>query len=308
LNEVAFVLDKRDLKKYLGIYFMDRRNFFGFTSPSIIVMFALLLFPLGYSIWLGMHLITFNTINEPVFIGLENFQVILSDPLFWAAISWTLIIIAITVPMHMFLGFVFALLLDQIKGQIRAFYLAAFLIPMIVVPLIGTIVFKQLFDPPGLFAYIYKVFTGSIFVFTPLTMKTLILMHTVWIYTPWAVVLFFAGMQTISIELVDASSIDGANRLQQIRNIIIPHLRSLIILEAAIGIMDAFRIFDNVFVLTRNNPVFRANTIMTYNFNVAMNVRRLGKANATAIIATIAIMVVLIPFLYFMYREQVEDR
>jgi multiple sugar transport system permease protein len=115
-------------------------------------------------------------------------------------------------------------------------------------------------------------------------------------------------MQTISLELVDASSIDGANRLQQIRNIIIPHLRSLIILEAAIGIMDAFRIFDNVFVLTRNNPVFRANTIMTYNFNVAMNVRRLGKANATAIIATIAIMVVLIPFLYFMYREQVEDR
>ncbi len=287
---------------------MDRKSFFGFSAPSNIVMFALLIFPLVYAAWLGMHYITFNTINEPVFKGLENFQAILSDPLFWSATRWTLVIILVTVPMHMLLGFVFALGLDQMKGRTRAFYLAAFLIPMIVVPLIGTIVFKQLFDPPGLFAYIYKVFTGDIFVFTPLTMKTLILMHTIWIYSPWAVVLFFAGMQTISLDLVDASSIDGASRLQQIRHVIVPHLRSLIILEAVIGIMDAFRIFDNVFVLTRNNPVFRANTIMTFNFNMAMNVRRLGKANATAIIATIAIMVVLIPFLVFMYREQVEER
>ena len=287
---------------------MDRKSFFGFSAPSNIVMFALLIFPLVYAAWLGMHYITFNTINEPVFKGLENFQAILSDPLFWSATRWTLVIILVTVPMHMLLGFVFALGLDQMKGRMRAFYLAAFLIPMIVVPLIGTIVFKQLFDPPGLFAYIYKVFTGDIFVFTPTTMKTLILMHTIWIYSPWAVVLFFAGMQTISLDLVDASSIDGANRLQQIRHVIVPHLRSLIILEAVIGIMDAFRIFDNVFVLTRNNPVFRANTIMTFNFNMAMNVRRLGKANATAIIATIAIMVVLIPFLVFMYREQVEER
>lgn len=287
---------------------MDRKSFFGFSAPSNIVMFALLIFPLVYAAWLGMHYITFNTINEPVFKGLENFQAILSDPLFWSATRWTLVIILVTVPMHMLLGFVFALGLDQMKGRMRAFYLAAFLIPMIVVPLIGTIVFKQLFDPPGLFAYIYKVFTGDIFVFTPLTMKTLILMHTIWIYSPWAVVLFFAGMQTISLDLVDASSIDGASRLQQIRHVIVPHLRSLIILEAVIGIMDAFRIFDNVFVLTRNNPVFRANTIMTFNFNMAMNVRRLGKANATAIIATIAIMVVLIPFLVFMYREQVEER
>ncbi|MCK4901463.1 MAG: sugar ABC transporter permease [Anaerolineales bacterium] len=287
---------------------MDRKSFFGFSAPSNIVMFALLIFPLVYAAWLGMHYITFNTINEPVFKGLENFQAILSDPLFWSATRWTLVIILVTVPMHMLLGFVFALGLDQMKGRMRAFYLAAFLIPMIVVPLIGTIVFKQLFDPPGLFAYIYKVFTGDIFVFTPTTMKTLILMHTIWIYSPWAVVLFFAGMQTISLDLVDASSIDGASRLQQIRHVIVPHLRSLIILEAVIGIMDAFRIFDNVFVLTRNNPVFRANTIMTFNFNMAMNVRRLGKANATAIIATIAIMVVLIPFLVFMYREQVEER
>ena len=139
-------------------------------------------------------------------------------------------------------------------------------------------------------------------------MKALLLIHTIWITTPWAIVLFFAGMQTLSKEQIDASSIDGANRLQQIRHVILPHLRSLIILEALIGVMDMFRLFDNVFVLTRMNPIYKADTVMTYNYRVAMIVRRLGKGNATAIILTIVIMVALIPLLYLMYREQTEER
>ncbi len=287
---------------------MNRKTFFGFAAPSSFVMFVLLIFPLAYAIWLGTNFITFNTINEPLFVGLENFQTILRDPLFWAAMRWTLLIIAITVPTHMFLGFSFALLLDQFQGRIRAFYMAALLMPMLVVPLIGMIVFRQLFDPPGLFAYIYRLITGGIFVFTPLSIQTLIVIHTIWIYTPWAIVLFFAGMQSLPGDLIDASAIDGASRLQQVRHIIVPHLRALIILAAAIGIMDAFRLYDNVFALTRNNPIFGANTIMVFNYNVAFSVNRLGLANATAIIATIAIMVALIPFLYYMYREQIEAR
>ena len=287
---------------------MNRKTFFGFAAPSSFVMFVLLIFPLAYAIWLGTNFITFNTINEPRFVGLENFQTILRDPLFWAAMRWTLLIIAITVPMHMFLGFSFALLLDQFQGPIRAFYMAALLMPMLVVPLIGMIVFRQLFDPPGLFAYIYRLITGGIFIFTPLSIQTLIVIHTIWIYTPWAIVLFFAGMQSLPGDLIDASAIDGASRLQQVCHIIVPHLRALIILAAAIGIMDAFRLYDNVFALTRNNPIFGANTIMVFNYNVAFSVNRLGLANATAIIATIAIMVALIPFLYYMYREQIEAR
>jgi len=287
---------------------MNRKTFFGFAAPSSFVMFVLLIFPLVYAIWLGTNFITFNTINEPRFVGLENFQTILRNPLFWAAMRWTLLIIAITVPTHLFLGFSFALLLDQFQGRIRAFYMAALLMPMIVVPLIGMIVFRQLFDPPGLFAYIYRLITGGIFVFTPLSIQTLIVIHTIWIYTPWAIVLFFAGMQSLPGDQIDASAIDGASRLQQVRHIIVPHLRALIILAAAIGIMDAFRLYDNVFALTRNNPIFGANTIMVFNYNVAFSVNRLGLANATAIIATIAIMVALIPFLYYMYREQIEAR
>jgi ABC-type sugar transport system permease subunit len=271
-------------------------------------MVTLMIFPLVLAILFSLNYITFRTILEPVFVGLENYEQTLADPAFWAALRWTLLIIVIAVPAHIFIAFVEALLLDQVTGWTRAFYLAALLIPMIVVPVIGTVVFRQLFDPSGLIGWFLRDIIGRRFVYTETTMKTLIMIHTIWISSPFALVIFFAGLQTVKQDLVDASSIDGANRLQQIRHIVIPHLRALFLLNAIIAVMDFFRLFDNVFVLTRMNPIYHADTILTYNYRVAMVVKRLGKGNAVAVLTVIFIMVALIPFLYFMYREQIEER
>ncbi len=72
--------------------------------------------------------------------------------------------------------------------------------------------------------------------------------------------------------------------------------------------MDMYRLFDSVFVISEQNPIYKADTILTYNFKVAMTVRRLGKANAMAFLTVIGIMVVLIPFLIRTYRDQMEER
>lgn len=287
---------------------MKLKTFFQFTAPSNFVMVALMILPLGLAILMGVNRITFATFKEPVFVGLSNYVEVLGDPAFWTAFRWNLLIIAIVVPAHIIVAFVEALLLDQVTGRIRGFYLALLLIPMIVVPVIGTVVFRQLFQSTGLLGWFLRVVLGEPFLFTETSMKTLILLHTIWISSPFALVIFFAGLQTVKQELVDASSIDGANRLQQIRHIVIPHLRSLFLLNAIIAVMDFFRLFDNVFVLTRMNPTFHSDTLQTYLFRMAMTVKRLGKANAGAVLTVVLIMVALIPFLIFLYREQVEER
>jgi ABC-type sugar transport system permease subunit len=287
---------------------MNRKTFFQFSAPSNILMIALMIFPLALAFWFSLNYITFGNINDPEFVGLRNLQEVFTDPQFWQALRWTLLIIAVTVPMHLVIGFVVALLLDQVSGRIRGIYLAAMLLPMIVVPVVGTVVFKQLFEPSGLAAWCFREIIGQRFIFTEFSMKAVILLHTIWIISPFALVVFFAGLQTLPPELVEAAAIDGANRLQQIRHVVIPHLRSLFILNALIGVMDMFRLFDNVFVLTRVNPIYKADTVLTYNFKVAMMVRRLGKGNAIAIVTVIAILLVLIPFLYYTYREQIEER
>ena len=88
----------------------------------------------------------------------------------------------------------------------------------------------------------------------------------------------------------------------------IPSLSSLTILILLISTTDAYRVFDSVFVLSEMNPIYKADTVMTYTFQTAVTVQRLGKANAMAILTIIGIMIVLIPNLIQSYRQQVEER
>jgi len=287
---------------------MNRKTFLRFTGLSNFVMISMMIFPLGLSIWLGMHFMTWNTINEPEFVGLANFLEVLSDPKFWAAFRWTMWIILITVPAHVIIGFVMALLLDQVKGPMRPIFITGMLLPMIVVPVVGSIVFKKLFEPAGLAFWFFRVVLDQQFVFNEITMKTIILAHTTWLTTPYAFMILFAGLQTLPPEQIEAAAMDGASRFQQTLYVVIPHLRTLFMLIFLMSIMDMFRLFDNVFVLTGQNPIYNADSLMTYNFRISMMVRRLGLGNAMAVLTVIAILVVLIPFLIFTYREQIEER
>ena len=287
---------------------MKRKTFYQFTSPSIILMIALMIFPLLMAIWIGFNYVTYRNINAPVFTGLDNYVDVLGDPKFWEAFRFTLLLIAIVVPTQMILGFVMALLLDQIAMQLRGIYLAAMLLPFIVVPVVGTMMFKQLWEPSGLMAWIFQTTTGESFFYSELSVKTLIILQTIWSSTPFSLVVFFAGLQTLPAELLDAAAIDGASRWQQIRHIALAHLRPLIVFVGLISIMDVYRLFDNAFVFTQLNPIYHANTLMLYTYQVAMRVQRLDKASAMAILTVIGIMIALIPFLINTYRSQVEER
>lgn len=287
---------------------MTRNTFFRFAGPSVIVMTLLMVIPLIMAIWLGMNFITYQNINDPQFIGLRNYIEVLQDPRFWQSFVFTAIYAIVVVPMTIFVGFTVALLLDQVSGLARGIYLSIFLLPFIIVPIVGTLMFKQLFEPSGLFTWIYQSVFDTKFRFNETSVKALIIVYGVWYVAPFALVTYFAGLQTLSQDQIEAASIDGATIWQKIRHIVIPHVSSLTIFILLISIMDAYRVFDSVFVLSEMNPIYKADTLMTYNFQTAVTVQRLGKANAMAIITVIGIMIVLIPNLIQSYKQQVAER
>lgn len=287
---------------------MKRRTFFQFAAPSIFMMTVLMVIPLFMAIWLGMNYITYQNITNPQFIGLRNFIDILQDPRFWQSFRFTLLYMVVIVPGQIVIGFTVALVLDQVSTFARGIYLSIFLLPFIIVPIIGTLMFKQLFEASGLFTWLYQAILGTKFRYTELSVKILILLHGLWYVSPYALVTYFAGIQTLPIEQMEAASMDGASSWQKIRHIIIPHVSSLTILILLISTMDAYRVFDNVFVLSELNPIYKADTIMTYTFQTAVTVQRLGKANAMAVLTVIGIMIILIPNLIQSYREQVKER
>ena len=112
---------------------MNKRTFWGFTVPSVAVMLSLMVVPLVATIWLGFQRLTLRDLQNPEYIGFDNYRDILSDPEFWAAARWTILLVVIVVPLQMLLGLTFALILDRVKRG-RSIYMAALLTPFIVTP------------------------------------------------------------------------------------------------------------------------------------------------------------------------------
>ncbi len=287
---------------------MKRSTFLGFAAPSILIMTLLMVIPLGMAIWLGLHFMTYDNVLSPQWVGLRNYTDVLGDSRFWQSFQFTALYIAIVVPAWIVIGFIVALLLDQVRGFARGFYLSVFLLPFIIVPIVGTIMFRQLFEPSGILRWLYQELLNERFRYTEATVKTLVVLHGIWYVTPFTLVVYFAGLQTLPQDLLEAAGIDGASRWQKIRHIIIPHVRSLTLFILLFSIMDSYRVFDSVYVLTELNPLYKANTIMTYTFQTATQLERLGKANAMAVLTVIGIMIVLIPNLYLSYKEQIAER
>lgn len=286
---------------------MERKTFFFFVGPSVIIMLLLMILPLVAAIVLGFNYITYRNLNEPVFVGLRNYLEVLQDPEFWDSLGFTVLYILIIVPSVIVVGFIVALLLDQVT-RFRGIFIAGALLPFIVTPVVGTLIFRDMFDRGGLYTYLLKTLFDYKLLMTSKTVPVLIMLHGIWYVTPFAMIVLFAGLQTLQKESLEAALVDGATWLQRLWYVVIPHLRSLFVFIALICIMDAYRVFDSIFVLTQQNPIFDAETIMYYNFQVALSYGRLGKANAMSILTVIGIFIVLIPFLVMTYREQVEER
>ena len=287
---------------------MKRRTFAGFVWPSVAIMSLLMIFPLVTTIFLSLNRIFLRDLSSREWIGLENYTDVLQDPDFWAAFRLTLLFVAIVVPAHMIIALGLANLLDRVKRG-RGFYLAALLLPFIVTPVVSTLLVRDLFDRGGLISWLWEVVTDAPFVINAGNIRWVLILHGIWSVTPFAVIVFFAGMQTLPEERVEAADMDGAGFWAKQRFVVIPHLRSLILFVLLITIMDAYRVFDSSFVFGQSVGK-SAHTLSAYNFNTALSsqIGRVGKGNAIAVLMVIGIFVVLIPFLRESYKEQIAER
>ena len=287
---------------------MTRKTFWTFTLPSVIVMLVLMVMPLVTTIWLGFNQLLLRDITNPTFVGLDNYREILSDDAFWAALRFTLIFVAITVPIQMVVGLAVAMLLDKVARG-RGIYMAALLLPFIVTPVVGTLIYEDLFGRGGLIAWLWEVVMDEPFVITAGNVKWLIIVQAIWHVMPFAFITFFAGLQTLPEDRVEAAGIDGAGFWRKLWHVTLPHLRVLILFVALISIMDAYRVYDSVFIFA-GERFTDAHTLQVYTVEVAVdpNVGRLGKGNAIGVLNVIGIFVVLIPFLVVSYRDQIAER
>jgi multiple sugar transport system permease protein len=277
------------------------RTFLGFAFPSILAMVGLMAVPLGLTVWLGFHRITFR--GEYRWAGLDNYEATLSDPDFLRSLEFTLLFCAITIPAKIALGFVSALALERVNAFWRAVFLACLLLPFIVTPVVGTLAFSWLFRDFGIVTWwlreagIVVHWLGS-----DLASRALVMIHYVWHGTPFATIVLFAGLQAIPRDEIEATVVDGARFRDQLAAVILPHLKTLFVFLALMMVMDAYRVFDSIYMLTRG--VNGTESVMMYNYRVAIVENAVARGSAVSVLTVFGILVLLIPFLISTWREQ----
>lgn len=281
---------------------MRRREFAGFVAPSVVFMTVLMVVPLVLTVYLALTSYTYG--STPVFIGLGNFTELFSEGAFWSSTGFTVFYTVVTTALKLLAGYGLALLLQHaIRG--RSVFLGMLMVPMIVPPVVGALVFSWMFrDDLGLYDWLLGRLGFDVAWFSePGPARTLLVLQDVWHEAVFAGLVLLAGLQGLPKEPVEAAQIDGANWLQQQRYVILPALRGLIVFVTIMSVMDGFRIFDAISVITKGGPGGATESLMYFAFDVAIGQQRLGLGSAVGIVTVLGILVMLYPFLRNTARE-----
>lgn len=228
--------------------------------------------------------------------GIGEFAEKLNNLPFYRAMGFTLTYTFTVTPLLIILGFMIAVAVNSLHRHLKGLVIFFSLLPMIVTPLIGSLILFWMIDSRGIVGnglqWLLEDPHLSLKASTGLTWITLIV-YGVWHAAPFAFVVFYAGLQTLPQDTLESSKIDGASRMQQIRYVIIPHLMPLVTFVALIQLMDNFRVFEPIVGF---NAEAHATSLSWIIFNdLAGETRLLSSAAATSVLTIIGVSILLSP-------------
>jgi len=263
----------------------DRGASNAFLMPAVLLILALSIFPLVFSLVLAFMSWDLSRLEGGVrFIGLKNFATLVSDPRFWNTARVTVFFVVGSVGLQYLLGLGLALLLNQ-EIYFRRFFRVAFLVPMMLTPAAVGYVGRMLFNESmGPINDIIQHLGGPLIPWlsnSRLALPSLILLDT-WEWVPFMTIVLLAGLQSLPPEVFECARVDGANEWKIFSNITLPMLAPVSITVILIRALEAFKLFDIVMVMTGGGPGTATETVTMYAYTVGMKNGNLGYASAIA--------------------------
>ena len=272
---------------------------YAFIAPVLVVAAVIVLYPLALSIWSSFtDLSTSNQANRfregrEVFIGIRNYQTVLTSDEFWGRLGWTSIWTAVNVFFHYTLGLGLALLLNQ-KFRGRTAYRLVLMLPWAVPAFISAVAWRYLFNGEYGFINLFLAglgIDGPNWLSDPFWAYVAPIVVNVWLGIPFMMVALLGGMQSIPADLYEAARVDGANRRQTFWNVTVPQLRSVSVAVTMLGIIWTFNLFVVIFLTTGGGPGGRTDILVTESYN-------LFAAGQYAVAATYSVIILSILLLF----------
>lgn len=232
--------------------------------------------------WLSLHRLRLTEPGAPPFIGVEAYGVVLRDPLFWTDLGRTLLLVALTVPVELLLGLAIALVLRR-PGRGRGLVRAATLVPYGVVTVVSAYAWRYAFALDTGFVNGWLGLGEVAWFDHPATALAAICVAEVWKTTPFMALLLLAGLATVPEELEEAAELDGAGAWQRLWRVTLPAMRGPLGVAVLFRALDAYRVFDAIFVMTGG-----ANGTETVSF---LAYRQVVTRTALGLGATVSILV-----------------
>jgi multiple sugar transport system permease protein len=261
-------------------------------APAIVSMLLVTGYPILYAAWLSLFRYDLRFPDERSFVGLDNYAAVLGSAVWWRSLSNTLIVTAGSVALELLLGFAFALVMHRALVGRRAVR-AALLVPYGIVTVVAALAWRFAFDPvtgfvDGLVAAAgldelhgrWLTARGPAFF--------VIIMTEVWKTTPFMALLLLAGLTLVPPDLLRAARVDGAGAMQRFFRITLPLMRPAILVALLFRTLDAFRIFDTVFILTRGAE--DTETVSLLGYRTLITRLNLGLGSAVAVVIFVCVL------------------
>lgn len=258
-----------------------------YIAPAFLVLIVILIYPLGYSFWLTFHQWTLRDFRSGVpWVGLDNYITLFSNPDFINSLRVTFTFVITAVGIEFALGMCLALLLNRnLKGRgiIRSMILLPMMCTNVVIGLTWRLLFNYQFGLINF--YITQLHLQPVqWLSLPNLGMVSIIIVDVWNTTSFVALMLLAGLQSLPDEPFEAARIDGASALQCFWYITLPLLRQTILVALLWRVIDTFRIFDVVWLLTAGGPAHATETVSIYVYNYGFKSFNLGYASAASYI------------------------
>ena len=266
----------------------ERRLAFLLITPAVLLMVAVTAYPIGYAVWLSLQRYNLATPDDTSFVGLQNYVTVLSDRYWWTAFVVTLVITVVSVAIEFVLGMALALVMHRTifgRGVVRT----AILIPYGIVTVAASYSWYYAWTPgTGYLANLLP--EGSAPLTEQIPSLAIVVLAEVWKTTPFMALLLLAGLALVPQDLLNAAQVDGAGAWKRLVKVILPLIKPAILVALLFRTLDAFRIFDNIYVLTGGANDTGSVSILGYdNLFKAFNLG-LGSAISVLIFLSVAII------------------
>lgn len=261
------------------------------VAPALVVMLLVTAFPMLRALYLSLFDYSLTAPDDRTFVGLSNYGTALSDSLFWRDTANTVMIMIVTVAIELVIGFAFAMVMHRVifaRGVIRT----SILIPYGIITVVSGFAWQFAFSNTNGFVNDVLPFIGEDFNWFGQYNSSMvaIMASEIWKTTPFMSLLLLAGLAQVSEDMLEAAQVDGATWWQRLFKVVLPNMRAAIMVAVLFRALDAYRIFDNIYVMTAGANRTESISFLTYRQTVEQF--QLGIGSALSVLLFLSVLVI----------------